>query len=156
MRRRAAVEPVIGHLKAEHRMERNYLKGLRSNRPKARATAPTPSSPPPATTSRCSSDGSSPFACPDPEPPPNRPRPSIPVRIRQRKFFTDDKFLVSNCSWKNGELTVDLLQSFDLLMEFANPAPLEPAAGGEKSGQFENWRPLGESNPCFRRERPAS
>jgi IS5 family transposase len=27
MRRRAAVEPVIGHLKAEHRMERNYLKG---------------------------------------------------------------------------------------------------------------------------------
>ena len=27
MKRRAAVEPVIGHLKAEHRMERNYLKG---------------------------------------------------------------------------------------------------------------------------------
>ena len=25
MRRRAAVEPVIGHLKAEHRMGRNYL-----------------------------------------------------------------------------------------------------------------------------------
>ena len=58
MRRRAAVEPVIGHLKAEHRMDRNYLKGLRSNRPKARATAPTPSSPPPATTSACCSDGS--------------------------------------------------------------------------------------------------
>ncbi len=27
MKRRAAVEPVIGHLKAEHRMDRNYLKG---------------------------------------------------------------------------------------------------------------------------------
>jgi transposase, IS5 family len=27
MRRRAVVEPVIGHIKAEHRMERNYLKG---------------------------------------------------------------------------------------------------------------------------------
>ena len=27
MRRRAAVEPVIGHMKAEHRMGRNYLKG---------------------------------------------------------------------------------------------------------------------------------
>jgi transposase, IS5 family len=27
MRRRAAVEPVIGHIKAEHRMGRNYLKG---------------------------------------------------------------------------------------------------------------------------------
>jgi transposase, IS5 family len=25
MRRRAAVEPVIGHLKNEHRMDRNYL-----------------------------------------------------------------------------------------------------------------------------------
>jgi IS5 family transposase len=25
MRRRSAVEPVIGHLKAEHRMDRNYL-----------------------------------------------------------------------------------------------------------------------------------
>jgi len=27
MKRRAAVEPVIGHLKAEHRIGRNYLKG---------------------------------------------------------------------------------------------------------------------------------
>ena len=27
MKRRAAVEPVIGHLKAEHRLGRNYLKG---------------------------------------------------------------------------------------------------------------------------------
>lgn len=27
MKRRAAIEPVIGHLKAEHRMGRNYLKG---------------------------------------------------------------------------------------------------------------------------------
>lgn len=27
MKRRAAIEPVIGHIKAEHRMDRNYLKG---------------------------------------------------------------------------------------------------------------------------------
>ena len=27
MKRRAAIEPVIGHVKAEHRMVRNYLKG---------------------------------------------------------------------------------------------------------------------------------
>ena len=27
MKRRAAVEPVIGHTKAEHRMGRNFLKG---------------------------------------------------------------------------------------------------------------------------------
>src|SRR3546814_8737894 len=46
MKRRAAIEPVIGHVKAEHRMGRNYLKGHEG-------TAPTPSSPPPATTSAC-------------------------------------------------------------------------------------------------------
>lgn len=27
MRRRSAVEPVIGHIKNEHRMDRNYLEG---------------------------------------------------------------------------------------------------------------------------------
>lgn len=32
MRRRAAVEPVIGHLKAEHRMGRNHLKGYDGDR----------------------------------------------------------------------------------------------------------------------------
>ena len=32
MRRRAAVKPVIGHLKAEHRMGRNYLKGHEGDR----------------------------------------------------------------------------------------------------------------------------
>ena len=32
MRRRAAVEPIIGHIKAEHRMGRNYLKGRDGDR----------------------------------------------------------------------------------------------------------------------------
>ena len=32
MRRRAAVEPVIGHIKAEHRMGRNYHKGRDGDR----------------------------------------------------------------------------------------------------------------------------
>jgi IS5 family transposase len=32
MRRRAAIEPVIGHLKAEHRMGRNHLKGREGDR----------------------------------------------------------------------------------------------------------------------------
>jgi hypothetical protein len=32
MRRRAAVEPFIGHVKAEHRMGRNYLKGRDGDR----------------------------------------------------------------------------------------------------------------------------
>jgi hypothetical protein len=32
MKRRAAVEPVIGHLKAEHRMDRNHFKGPQGDR----------------------------------------------------------------------------------------------------------------------------
>lgn len=32
MKRRAAIEPVIGHMKAEHRMDRNYLKGRQGDR----------------------------------------------------------------------------------------------------------------------------
>jgi IS5 family transposase len=35
MKRRAAVEPVIGHVKAEHRMGRNYLKGRTGDRTNA-------------------------------------------------------------------------------------------------------------------------
>ena len=35
MKRRAAVEPVIGHLKAEHRMGRNHLKGRDGDRANA-------------------------------------------------------------------------------------------------------------------------
>mgnify|MGYP006915993900 CR=1 FL=1 len=35
MKRRAAVEPVIGHVKAEHRMERNFLKGRDGDRANA-------------------------------------------------------------------------------------------------------------------------
>ena len=36
MKRRAAVEPVIGHIKAEHRMDRNYLRGRDGDRINAR------------------------------------------------------------------------------------------------------------------------
>ena len=32
MKRRAGVEPVIGHVKGEHRMGRNYLKGRDGDR----------------------------------------------------------------------------------------------------------------------------
>ena len=35
MRRRASIEPVIGHLKAGHRMDRNYLKGFEGDRANA-------------------------------------------------------------------------------------------------------------------------
>ena len=32
LRRRSAVEPIIGHLKAAHRLDRNYLKGRQGDR----------------------------------------------------------------------------------------------------------------------------
>jgi transposase, IS5 family len=35
MRRRAAIEPVIGHLQGDHRMGRNYLKGYAGDRANA-------------------------------------------------------------------------------------------------------------------------
>lgn len=35
MKRRAAIEPIIGHVKAEHRMGRNYLKGRDGDRANA-------------------------------------------------------------------------------------------------------------------------
>jgi IS5 family transposase len=50
LRRRSAIEPLIGHLKAEGHLGRCYLKV-------APATPPTPSSPPSDTTSAASSPG---------------------------------------------------------------------------------------------------
>jgi IS5 family transposase len=35
MKRRAAIEPVIGHVKIDHRMDRNYLKGRKGDRANA-------------------------------------------------------------------------------------------------------------------------
>lgn len=35
LKRRAAIEPVIGHVKNDHRMNRNYLKGIEGNRANA-------------------------------------------------------------------------------------------------------------------------
>ena len=32
MKRRAAIEPVIGHVKIDHRMDRNFLKGRQGDR----------------------------------------------------------------------------------------------------------------------------
>jgi len=54
MRRRAAIEPVIGHLKGDHRMGRNYLKARDGDRINAVLAAA-------ATTSACSFAGSRSF-----------------------------------------------------------------------------------------------
>jgi hypothetical protein len=57
MRRRAAVEPVIGHLKDDHRMRATISRA-------AKATASTPCSPPPASTSVCCRAGSGAYCAP--------------------------------------------------------------------------------------------
>jgi hypothetical protein len=83
MRRRAAVEPVIGHIKAEHRMGRNYLKGRR--RPHQRRAR------------RCrlqlqsaSALARSAFACPHPCAAPSPEVPRNRLKNAPRWFFTDD------------------------------------------------------------------
>ncbi len=57
LRRRAAIEPVIGHLKSEGHLERNYLKGCAAGAEGRTPTRPMPSSPPQATMSASSADG---------------------------------------------------------------------------------------------------
>jgi len=58
MRRRAAVEPVIGHLKDDHRMRRNHLKGRGGDRINAVLAAAG------YKTSACSCDGSGAYCVP--------------------------------------------------------------------------------------------
>jgi IS5 family transposase len=45
LRRRSAVEPVIGHAKGEHRMGRNFLKGARGDAANAAAGLQLPKAP---------------------------------------------------------------------------------------------------------------
>ena len=70
MRRRAAVEPVIGHIKTEHRMGRNYLKGRSGDRINAVL----------ATAAGLDADAAcSPSASPK------------PLKNASHRFFTDDE-----------------------------------------------------------------
>ena len=55
-------------------------------------------------------------------------------------------FLVSNCSWANGELSADFKQPFDLLAETAAMAAHAQTAGIADSGRFEKWPPGPDSN----------
>ena len=50
-------------------------------------------------------------------------------------------FLVSNCSWANGELSVTLKQPFDLIAETAMLDAKKKAAGDASNGLSEIWLP---------------
>ena len=84
MKRRAGIEPVIGHLKAEHRMDRNYLMGHhgdRINAVRARRQLQLPS---PAQVGRCN------LACLDPDLARRRHKCKTRLNYRSSGFFTDD------------------------------------------------------------------
>ena len=55
-------------------------------------------------------------------------------------------FLVSNCSWQDGELTATLRQPFDLIAETTAIVANRKAAGEVSNGLFEIWRPREDSN----------
>src|SRR5271168_1068254 len=89
LRRRSAVEPVIGHAKAEHRMGR-------TTSPEPTATPPTPSSPPPATTSAACSNGWL-FCCPQSWPR-SPPRPITKRLSPQRNGVLHSRLISSTLS----------------------------------------------------------
>ena len=55
-------------------------------------------------------------------------------------------FLVSNCSWRNRELSVTLRQPFDLIAGIAKINTQKKAAGEISNGLSENWLPGPDSN----------
>lgn len=54
--------------------------------------------------------------------------------------------LVSNCIWKDGVLTVEFKQPFDMLSKFIMNANEEDALGSQKTSGFEKWLPEQDSN----------
>ena len=55
-------------------------------------------------------------------------------------------FLVSNCSWANGKLSVSFREPFDLLMKTVTADAKRKAAGGVPDGFSEKWLPGPDSN----------
>jgi site-specific DNA recombinase len=55
-------------------------------------------------------------------------------------------FLVSNCSWKSGDLTVTLRQPFDLLAETTLALEKGRAVGGTANSPSQIWLPGPDSN----------
>ena len=55
-------------------------------------------------------------------------------------------FVLSNCTWKNGEINATFLQPFDLLALTASSHEEQKAAGVASNGLFDNWLPGPDSN----------
>ena len=63
---------------------------------------------------------------------------------REKRRLLD--FVVSNCTWKNGELEATYRQPFDLLASAARTDREFVAANATLEGRFENWLPGQDSN----------
>ena len=64
---------------------------------------------------------------------------------REKRRLLD--FLVSNCSWRDGRLTVEFRQPFDLLADTAMAADNATAANGSDQVKSEIWLGGRDSNP---------
>ena len=62
-------------------------------------------------------------------------------------------FLLSNCTWKNGELTATFRQPLDILAAAATAHQKAKAAGATSDSLSDIWRPQRDLNPCCRLER---
>ena len=56
------------------------------------------------------------------------------------------KFLLSNCTWKDGDLTATFRQPFDLLAENVVDRRIDDAQSAKPTSVFENWLPGPDSN----------
>lgn len=56
-------------------------------------------------------------------------------------------FLVSNCSWRDGQLRAEFRQPFDSLADSAMAAATVAAAGGSDQAKREIWLGRRDSNP---------
>ena len=63
---------------------------------------------------------------------------------REKRRLLD--FVVSNCTWKNGEMEATYRQPFDLLAATARADREFVAAKATSEGRFENWLPELDSN----------
>ena len=65
-----------------------------------------------------------------------------PAREKRRLL----NFLVSNCIWKDGELTITYKQPFDLLAEYASKPDGAANENSAENVRFEKWLPGQDSN----------
>ena len=73
---------------------------------------------------------------------------------REKRRLLD--YIVSNCSWANGRLSVELKQPFDLIAEVVKKAASVETKSGPEAARSEVWLGERDSNPHWRSQSPQS